>query len=143
MGPLTLSLVFLVSLLIVVGILYWQGRRIRRGEIILKGGRNFDTEAPFRLRDVLILLLYLIKHAVQFIIVQLSRLYFFLERRIRNISIHKHPRVARITGRLKVPPIPPQARAFLKKTVEETKQKIMRVKKDLAELEETMDKRVD
>ncbi len=143
MSPFTLTLIFLISLLLVVAILYWQSYRVKKGEVIIKTTRAINSEAPFRIRDILLIILYLIKHAVQFIIVQSSRLYFFLEKRIRNMTIHKNPRVAKVLEKLKIPPIPPYAKSFMRKTIEETKQKINRVKKDLAELEDTMDKRVD
>ena len=51
--------------------------------------------------------------------------------------------IQKAVQKLKIPPVPPQVKAFVNKTINETKQKINRVKQDLAELEETIDKRVD
>jgi hypothetical protein len=138
-------IVFFVSLLTIVGILYWQWKRVQSGKIEIVGLKhdNHDHESPITIRDIAILILYIVKHTLQFIIVQLSKLYFLLLRKIKNLKDHKNPKVAKIINKLKVPPIPPAAKSFIKKTMEETKQKINRVKDDLAHLEESIEKRVD
>lgn len=144
MSPLILTLIFLGSLLIVIGVLYWQSHRIRSGKVSINPGRiPFDAQTPFSVRDILILVLYIIKHTIQFIIIQFSKLYFFLERKIRSLPYHKNTKISRILAKIKIPPVPPQAKVFMKRTIEETRQKIDRVKRDLTELEETMEKRVD
>ncbi len=145
MALIILTILFFITLLVVVGILYYQWKRVKKGEIEIQGLHHESPadESPITLRDIGILLLYIIKHTIQFIIVQLSKLYFLLLRKIKNLSKHKNPKVVKIMNKLKVPPIPPQAKAFVRKTVEETKQKIKRVKQDLAHLEESIEKRVD
>lgn len=145
MGNLILILVFLVSILIVAGILYWQWQRVRRGDVVIEALhlKENEMDPPITMRDIGILLLYVIKHIIQFIVVQLSKLYFLIKRKLGEVKEHKNPRVAKILNKLKIPPIPEQAKSFVRKTVEETKQKINKVRQDLAELEDSIDKRVD
>jgi len=145
MGNLILILVFLVSIGIVAVILYWQWRKVKSGEVVIESIhlKENEIDPPITMRDIGILILYIIKHIVQFCIVQLSKIYFFLKKKIENFKEHKNPRVAKVMNKLKIPPVPPQAKAFIRKTVEETKQKINKVRQDLAELEDSIDKRVD
>ncbi len=138
-------ILFFVSLLAVIAVLYWQWKRVQKGEIEIKGlsHTSHDHESPITIRDIGILILYIVKHTLQFIIVQLSRLYFLLARKIKNLPKHKNPKIAKILDKLKIPKVPEQAKVFMQKTYEETKQKVNRVRQDLAHLEESIDKRVD
>lgn len=139
------TLIFFVSLIIVIGIIYYQWKKVMRGEVEIKNiqTRTDDIEPAITLRDIGILFLYILKHLIQFIIIQASRLYFIISKKLKNFKNHKNPKIARVVQRLKVPPVPPAVKSFVNKTINETKQKINRVKQDLAELEETIDKRVD
>lgn len=138
-------IIFFVSLIITIGILYWQWKRVKSGKIEIVGLKhdNHDHESPITIRDITILILYIIKHTLQFIIVQLSKIYFLLVRKIKNLKDHRNPKVSNIIKKIKIPKVPPAAQSFIKKTVDETKQKINRVKQDLAHLEESIEKRVD
>lgn len=143
---LVFTLIFLVSLLVVIGIIYYQWKRVKNGEIEIQRlhleERN-EVEPAITLRDIGILTLYIIKHLIQFFVVQLSKLYFIVSRKLKDFSSHKNPKIAKAVQKLKIPPIPPQVKSFVNKTINETKDKINRVKQDLAELEENIDKRVD
>jgi hypothetical protein len=138
-------ILFFVSLIAAIAVLYWQWKRVQKGEIEITGLSNasHDQESPITIRDIGILILYIVKHALQFIIVQLSRLYFLISHKIKNLPKHKNPKIAKIVSKLKIPPVPEHAKVFVKRTYEETKQKINRVRQDLAHLEESIDKRVD
>lgn len=143
---LVFTLIFVLSLLVVIGILYYQWKRAMRGEIEIKNLRAYegDLEPAITLRDIGILLLYVIKHIIQFFIVQGLKGYYIISKKIKDFTHHRNsPKLAKAIKKLKLPPIPPQVKSFVYKTVNETKQKITRVKQDLAELEETIDKRVD
>ncbi len=145
MGMVTFIIIFLVSIATIVAILYWQWKLVRDGKIEIKGLKSGHSgnETPITIRDIGILLLYVIKHTVQFIIVQLSKVYFLIMRKLRNMAKTKNPKVAKIINKIKVPKVSPQAKSFVRKTIEETKQKVNRVKQDLAHLEESIEKRVD
>lgn len=140
-----LIIVFFVTLLSAIGILYWQWKRVQKGEIEIQGlsNTNHDNESPITIRDIGILILYIVKHTLQFIIVQLSRIYFLLSRKLKTLASPSNPKIAKIINKVKIPKVPDQAKVFVKRTFEETKQKINRVKQDLAHLEESIDKRVD
>ncbi len=143
---LVLTLIFFVSLLLVIGVIYYQWKRVQNGEIEIENlslNEKTDLEPAITLRDIGILFLYILKHLIQFIVVQGMKLYYLISRKIKDFTSHKNPKIAKAVQKLKVPPIPPQVKAFVNKTINETKQKINRVKQDLAELEETIDKRVD
>lgn len=138
-------ILFFVSLIASILVLYWQWKRVQKGEIEITGLSNIqhDQESPITIRDIGILILYIVKHTLQFLIVQLSRFYFLISNKIKNLPKHKNPKIAKIVNKLKIPPVPENAKIFVKRTVEETKQKINRVRQDLAHLEESIDKRVD
>lgn len=143
---LVFTLIFLVSLLIVIGVIYYQWQRVKKGEIEIDRLHLYDRneiEPAITLRDIGILVLYIIKHLIQFFVVQLSKLYFIISRKIKDFTSHKNPKIAKVVQKLKVPPVPPQVKSFVNKTINETKDKINRVRQDLAELEETIEKRVD
>ncbi len=141
----TFIILFLVSITIIVGILYWQWKLVQNGKIEIKGlhSGSSNTDSPITIRDIGILLLYIIKHTVQFIIVQLSKIYFLIARKLKNIPKTKNPTVNKILNKVRIPKVSPAAKSFVKKTIEETKQKVNRVKQDLAHLEESIEKRVD
>jgi hypothetical protein len=145
MSLVIIVIIFFVSLITIVGILYWQWKRVQSGKIEIVGLKHdhHDHESPITIRDIAILILYIIKHTLQFIIIQLSKIYFLILRKIKNLREHKNPKIAKILNNLKVPPIPPTVKSFIQKTIDETKQKIGRVKADLAHLEESIEKRVD
>lgn len=139
-------IIFILSLSIVIGILYMQYKRVQKGEIEIQIPHRDDIELepPITLRDILILVLYILKHVIQFIIVQISKLYFIISKKIQSfLKKHRTHKLSKIVKKIKKPTIPPQVKSFIKKTVNETKEKIIRVKQDLIELEETIDKRVD
>ena len=143
---LVFTLLFFVSLLIVIGIIYYQWKRVKNGEIEITNlsiNEKTDLEPAITLRDIGILFLYILKHLIQFIIIQGLKFYYFLSKKIKDFTSHKNPKIAKVVQKLKVPPIPVQVKSFMNKTINETKEKINRVKQDLAELEETIDKRVD
>ncbi len=136
---------FFISLIAAILVLYWQWKRVQKGEIEITGLSHVssDIESPITIRDIGILVLYIVKHTLQFIIVQLSKLYFLISHKIKNLPNHKNPKIAKIVSKVKIPKVPDQAKVFMKRTMEETKQKINRVRQDLAHLEESIDKRVD
>lgn len=140
------TLIFVVSLLVVIGILYYQWKRAMRGEIEIKSLQTHEgeIEPAITLRDVGILFLYVLKHLIQFFIVQGLKGYYIISKKIKDFTHQRNsPKLAKLIKKLKIPPVPPQVKSFVYKTVNETKQKIIRVKQDLAELEENIDKRVD
>jgi len=132
-------------MLTVVGILYWQWRRVKTGKIEIGELKheNHDHEYPITIRDIGILIVYIVKYTLQFIIIQLSKAYFLLMRKIKNLSEHKNPKIAKIVSKLKIPSVPTPVKIFMIKTFHETKHKINRVKADLVHLEESIEKRVD
>lgn len=141
------TLIFFVSLFIVIGILYYQWKRAVRGEIEIKNlsiTNENELEPSITLRDIGILLLYILKHLIQFLVVEGLKLYYIISKKIKGFTHHsRNPKIAKIINKFKVPQIPPQVKSFVNKTISETKEKIIRVKQDLAHLEETIDKRVD
>ena len=143
---LVFTLIFLVSLLIVIGVIYYQWQRVKKGEVEIEKihieERN-DIEPSITLRDIVILVLYIIKHLIQFFVIQISKLYFIISKKLKDFKNHKNPKIAKAVQKLKIPPVPPQVKSFVNKTINETRDKINRVKQDLAELEDSIDKRVD
>ena len=127
--------------------MYYQWKRAVRGEIEIKNlsiTNENELEPSITLRDIGILLLYILKHLIQFIIIQGLKLYYAISKRIKNFTHHtRNPKIARIVNKFKIPKIPQPIKNFVNKTISETKEKIIRVKQDLAHLEETIDKRVD
>lgn len=139
-------IIFCVSLISVIGILAWQWNRIKTGKVDIREelrGHLVSDDTPITWHSIAIIILYIIKHTLQFIIVEISKIYFAIKKWIHTTSHKRAPYIARAVQKLKVPPIPPTVKNFIKKSIHETKQKIQNVKKELEHLEDTIDKRVD
>ena len=145
MSTILLVIIFFICIACPVAILYYQWQRVKNGEIEIGSLhlKDADSEPPITLRTIALLVLYIIKHTIQFIVVQISKIYFFIIKKFKDFKNHKNPKIAKVVSKIKIPEIPKPAKEFIKKTVDETKNKINQVRQDLAELEETIDKRVD
>lgn len=140
-----LIIIFILSLGAIVGILVWQWKKVEKGEVIITPEilQNKNSSKPVTLRDIGILFIYVIKHGVQALVLGATKIYFISRKKISNIAHSKAPKVMQSVKKLRLPPVPQPVKAFVNKSIDETKYKIQKIKKDLEHLEDSIDKKVD
>jgi hypothetical protein len=126
-----LIIIFILSLGAIVGILVWQWKKVEKGEVIITPEilQNKNKNKPVTIRDIGILVIYIIKHAIQALVLGVTKIYFIIKKKILIIANSRVPKIVKSVKGLKLPPVPTPVKAFVKKSIDDTKYKIQKIKK--------------
>lgn len=135
--------IFLISTTTIVVLFYYQWKKIKAGKIQIKDIEHSTIKKSplITIKDILIIILFIVKNFLQFIVVHLLKLYFVTLRLIKKLYFSN--KVQKIKNKVKVPKIPNNVKVFIKKSILETRHKINKIKKELIYIEESIEKKID